>query len=64
VQDGANGFLVGVGEVDALASCLDRLLSDPELRKKMGEQSRERARSGYTWRHVAGKMAEPMLEML
>jgi glycosyltransferase involved in cell wall biosynthesis len=50
--------------VDALADGLDRLLSDPELRRKMGERSRERARSGYTWQHVAAKIAKPMLEAL
>jgi glycosyltransferase involved in cell wall biosynthesis len=64
VADGANGFLVDVGDVDALADGLDRLLSDPELRRKMGERSRERARSGYTWQHVAAKIAKPMLEAL
>jgi glycosyltransferase involved in cell wall biosynthesis len=62
VSDGVNGFLVDVGDVDALAERLERLLSDPELCRKMGERSRERARSGYTWQHVAEKMAEPMLE--
>ena len=64
VQDDVNGFLVDVGDVDALAACLDRLLSDPELRKKMGDRSRERARAGYTWPRVAEKMAARITETL
>jgi glycosyltransferase involved in cell wall biosynthesis len=64
VQDDVNGFLVPVGDVDALASCLDRLLSDPELPKKMGDRSRERARAGYMWPLVAEKMAAMIMETL
>jgi glycosyltransferase involved in cell wall biosynthesis len=64
VQDEVNGFLVAMGDVDALAACLDRLLSDPELRKKMGNRSRECARAGYTWPHVAEKMAATIAEIL
>lgn len=64
VQHGANGFLIGIGDVDELASSLDRLLSDPECRRKMGERSRERARAGYTWPAVARKMADTIWEQL
>jgi glycosyltransferase involved in cell wall biosynthesis len=62
VHGDVNGFLVDVGDVDALAARLDRLLSDPELRTKMGERSRELARNGYTWPHVAEKMAATVAE--
>jgi glycosyltransferase involved in cell wall biosynthesis len=36
IRDGITGLLVPVGNVDALTAALDRLLSDPELRAKMG----------------------------
>lgn len=62
VQDDVNGLLVDVGNVDALAACLDRLLSDPELRRKMGERSREIARARYTWPRVAEEMATAIAE--
>ena len=63
VQHGSNGFLIEVGDVDELAATLDRLLSDPETRRKMGDRSRERARD-YTWPRVARKMADAVLEHL
>jgi glycosyltransferase involved in cell wall biosynthesis len=64
VRDDVNGFLVAVGDVDALTASLDRLLSDPETRRKMGERSRERALEGYTWPRVAQKMAETISESM
>lgn len=63
VQHGANGLLVEVGDVEDLAACLDRLLADPETRRKLGERSLERARDGHTWPAVAGRMAEAMSEI-
>jgi glycosyltransferase involved in cell wall biosynthesis len=64
VKDDVNGFLVDVGDVEALTACLERLLSDPDLRAKMGERSREIARCGYTWARVAEKMATSIRETL
>jgi glycosyltransferase involved in cell wall biosynthesis len=64
VQDDVNGFLVDVGDVDALAARLDRLLSDAELRAKMGDRSQQLARSAYTWPRVAEKMATTIGENL
>jgi glycosyltransferase involved in cell wall biosynthesis len=62
VQDDVNGFLVDVGDVDALAARLDRLLSDAELRAKMGDRSKQLARGGYTWPRVAEKIANSIWE--
>jgi hypothetical protein len=64
VQEDVNGFLVDVGDVDTLAARLDRLLSDAELRAKMGDRSKQLARSGYTWPRVAEKMANTIWETL
>jgi len=41
IEDGTNGFLISPGDVDALASCLDRLVSSPDLRKRLGAAGRE-----------------------
>jgi len=41
VRDGYNGFLVPVGEVEALAEKLAVLAGDPNLRELMGQRSRE-----------------------
>ena len=40
IQDGINGYLLSPDEPKALANALERLISSPELRKKMGENSR------------------------
>jgi glycosyltransferase involved in cell wall biosynthesis len=46
--DGENGFLVPADDVAAAADALRRLAADPELRRRMGERSRELVRAwGY-----------------
>ena len=40
VQEGVNGWLVPVRDVDALVVALRKLIDDPGLRLRMGEQSR------------------------
>jgi len=47
VEDGANGMLVAVGDVDAIAAALELLAHDPELRRELGEHGRERVISRY-----------------
>jgi glycosyltransferase involved in cell wall biosynthesis len=43
IEDGRQGYLVPVGQPSALASCIARLLRDPELRSRMGAEGRARA---------------------
>jgi len=43
VEDGVTGILVPPGDVEALRAALERLRTDPGLRRKMGEAGRERA---------------------
>ena len=43
ILDGETGFLVPVSDVHALASSLGKLLSDPDLAKRIGMKARERA---------------------
>jgi glycosyltransferase involved in cell wall biosynthesis len=47
VEDGADGILVAVGDVDGIAAALERLAHDPELRRQLGEHGRERVVSRY-----------------
>lgn len=43
VEDGVNGFLVPVGDLDALQRVLTVLVDDPGLRRQMGDRGRLRA---------------------
>jgi glycosyltransferase involved in cell wall biosynthesis len=48
LRDGENGFLVPVDDSVVAADALRRLASDPDLRRRMGERSRELVRAwGY-----------------
>jgi glycosyltransferase involved in cell wall biosynthesis len=47
MRDGETGFLVGVGDIDALAATLLRLLRDAALREEMGRAGREFAIEHY-----------------
>jgi glycosyltransferase involved in cell wall biosynthesis len=44
VKDGESGLLFPPGDVEALASAVDRLVSDASLRARMGEAARARSR--------------------
>ncbi len=48
IQDGVNGFLVPVGNVDALSDRLGRLLFDRELAQRLGDAARKSIRSTYS----------------
>lgn len=41
IRDGENGFLVPIGDVDALSGRLIRLLEDPELNRRLGSRAAE-----------------------
>jgi glycosyltransferase involved in cell wall biosynthesis len=48
VAHGLNGLLVPVGDSKALADALGKLISDADLRQRLGEQSRIRAVTEYS----------------
>jgi len=52
VEDGRTGLLVEPGDAEALRSALERLLSDPELRRRMGRAARARVQRMCSWERV------------
>lgn len=52
IEDGANGFLVEEGDIDALATRVGALIADPALRARMGEVGRARVERDFTTRPV------------
>jgi glycosyltransferase involved in cell wall biosynthesis len=48
VDDGETGFLVGVGDIDALADRLTRLRDDSSLRARLGATAAQRMRSKFS----------------
>ena len=48
VVDGKTGMLVPSGDPKALADAIRRLLEDPDLRHRMGEEGRNRADSRFS----------------
>ena len=48
VVDGVTGFLVPVGDVDAMAVAMDRLAADPQLATTMGENGQRLVRERFS----------------
>jgi glycosyltransferase involved in cell wall biosynthesis len=52
IEDGRTGFLVPVGDADALRATLERVLADPDLRKRVGDAARARVSAYCSWDRV------------
>ena len=52
VRDGVNGFLVSPDNIQEICICVSKLLEDQKLRKEIGIQNKQIAKS-YTWSKVA-----------
>ena len=48
VVDGVTGFLVEANDVEAFAEACERLIANPDLRRRMGEAGRTHARSHFS----------------
>ena len=58
VVDGETGFLVPPGDFGMLAERLTRILSDPELARRMGEAGRRRVLRAFSWDRIAQRVVE------
>jgi glycosyltransferase involved in cell wall biosynthesis len=58
VDDGVSGLLVPPGNVGALAGAIDRLLDDPMLRARLGQEARKRIVDHFSWRQTGIRTLE------
>jgi glycosyltransferase involved in cell wall biosynthesis len=56
ITDGVNGFVIPPDDPAVLAQVLVRLLQDPDLRARMGQEGRRRVETQFTWDHVVRRM--------
>ena len=56
VEDGKTGLLVERGDAKALANALVRLLSDDDLRARMGKAAGQRAAEHFSWDRIANRV--------
>jgi glycosyltransferase involved in cell wall biosynthesis len=49
VEDGVTGLLVPPGDAGALRAAIERLLGDPDLRRRLGDAARASARERWSW---------------
>lgn len=64
VQDGYNGFLIPVGDPEALADKLICLLTDDNLAKRMGKRGRRLVEENFDWKLVTVKVKDVYEESL
>ncbi len=62
VVDGETGLLFDRNDAPGLTACLDRLLDDAALRRRMGEAGRTRAEAEYDWRRIVEKHYLPIFK--
>ena len=64
VKDGETGLLFPVGDAEALAARLARLLDDPEYRRGLAERAERRMREHFTREQASRAMGEIYREFL
>jgi len=64
VEDGVTGFLVPPRDSDALGEAIVKLLSDNEMRRRMGQKARIRAEQMFSWEKAAHRTLEVYEEAL
>jgi glycosyltransferase involved in cell wall biosynthesis len=58
VDDGQTGLLVAPGRADLISDALERLLTDPELRRRMGVAAREKVMREFSTEKSADQLYE------
>jgi len=64
IKNGENGFLVPIGDSDALAKKISFLLNDPEKAKEMGQAGRKIVRGKFNQEKITKKMIRFWKELI
>jgi len=64
IRDGVDGLLVAPSDAQGLADALAKLMDEPELRKKMGKEARQRIIDKYNLEKNVDRLAEVFRENL
>ena len=64
IEYGREGFLVPVGDVDALADRMADLISDPGLRERMGRTGFRRVEEHYSWAQMCSAYEQLYVKVL
>ncbi len=64
VEDGKTGILVPMGDAQAMATAIGKVLADPALALDMGARGKERVRGHFTIEHTARKVEAVYRAML
>lgn len=62
IEDGVNGFLVPVGDVDAIISRIQLLLADPALRDRMRQQALESVKR-FSWEKCVSELQDALFQV-
>ena len=64
VDGGQTGFIVDVGDINGLANCIGKILSDDELRFRMENLAKNKANCRFRGEVVAKKVREVYREVI
>lgn len=64
VHDGCNGMLYEPDDWPGLGAKLEALLTDPDLRQRLGAQARQTILQGWTWQHQAQRLAQVLAAVI
>ncbi len=63
VEDGVNGLLLDPDDPQALRQAILRLIRDPDLRQKLGQQGRQRVLERFLWPQQAERLRKAYLRL-
>jgi glycosyltransferase involved in cell wall biosynthesis len=58
VQEGVTGFLVPIGDIDALANAICKLIEEPALRLEFGKMARQRVMNEFTQSQMVDRIQD------